>query len=362
MSDQGVAVGQLRAFVERVERVEEEIKTLNDDKSEIYKEIRGFGFDVKAVRKVVAKRKLDPSVANEQDAVFDLYWDALTGASRVHVHEEGNSYAAEKGVDREARRKQRLSESMDDNIAFSAEMVADGLISEEAHEETVRIANAVARKFGNGRLDEHIDPETGEIHQRPSTNDKSSPEAGPQAEASHVGTDTGMLADREGRHEGEAVSADLPTNSPETANEAPKQVYGDSVAVATALPSESVNIPAGGEMQSESDGSKNAPAEPIQPEQASETQHPVSHTTGVKAEMPARSGGVDSMVRVVRTEASAVTAGETAPDQFTPPAFLAQKSMRDYRPHCQRPDACGASGLKHCYSCSKLAPAESEVA
>ena len=86
MSD-AVAVGQLRAFVERVERLEEEIKTLNADKSEVYKEMRVFGFDVKAVRKIVAKRKLDPSVADEQDAVFEMYWDALTG-SLVHVREE----------------------------------------------------------------------------------------------------------------------------------------------------------------------------------------------------------------------------------------------------------------------------------
>lgn len=52
-----------------------------------------------------------------------------------------------------------------------------------------------------------------EMHQRPSTNDEPSPEAGPQAEASPAGTGSGMLADREGRHEGEAASADLPTNS-----------------------------------------------------------------------------------------------------------------------------------------------------
>lgn len=51
--------------------------------------------------------------------------------------------------------------------------------------------------------------------------------------------------------------------------------------------------------------------------------------------------------------------------QFEPPAFLQPKPLktaRDYRPHCQKPDACGASGLQHCYSCSKLIPEKSEVA
>jgi uncharacterized protein (UPF0335 family) len=87
MSDT-VAAGQLRAFVERIERIESEIKDLNADKSEIYKELRGFGFDVKAVRQCVSARKLDSSELQERNAVFDMYWEALTGASHVHVHEE----------------------------------------------------------------------------------------------------------------------------------------------------------------------------------------------------------------------------------------------------------------------------------
>lgn len=81
----GIARDQLRAFIERVERVEEEIATLNTDKSDIYKEARAVGFDVKVLRKVVAKRKLETHVREEQDAIFDMYWDARYGAS-VHVH------------------------------------------------------------------------------------------------------------------------------------------------------------------------------------------------------------------------------------------------------------------------------------
>lgn len=83
-----VAAGKLRAFVERIERIEADIKDLNGDKSEVYKELRGEGFDVKAVRQCVAARKLDSDELQERNAVFDLYWEALTGASRVHVHED----------------------------------------------------------------------------------------------------------------------------------------------------------------------------------------------------------------------------------------------------------------------------------
>jgi uncharacterized protein (UPF0335 family) len=82
--------GQLRAFVERIERLEEEIKSLNGDKSEIYKEARSTGFDVKTLRKVVTARKVDPSDRQEADALFDAYMAALgelpEGAPRARAH------------------------------------------------------------------------------------------------------------------------------------------------------------------------------------------------------------------------------------------------------------------------------------
>src|SRR5688572_21304804 len=87
----GVARDQLRAFVERIERTEEEIATLNADKSDIYKEARAVGFDVKVIRKVVAKRKLETHVREEQDAIFEMYWEALYGAPvQVHTHAREN--------------------------------------------------------------------------------------------------------------------------------------------------------------------------------------------------------------------------------------------------------------------------------
>lgn len=76
---------QLRAFVERVERIEEEIRSMNSDKSEIYKEAKAFGFDVKIIKKVVAARRLDADVRDEQDALFQMYWDACHSASLVHA-------------------------------------------------------------------------------------------------------------------------------------------------------------------------------------------------------------------------------------------------------------------------------------
>lgn len=80
---------KLQSFVRRIESVEDEIKALNDDKSEIYKEARGDGFDVKILRKVVAARRMDAEERRAQGETFELYWEAIHGAPeqvvRAHV-------------------------------------------------------------------------------------------------------------------------------------------------------------------------------------------------------------------------------------------------------------------------------------
>jgi uncharacterized protein (UPF0335 family) len=82
-----VAPDHLRALVERIERVEEEIKALNQDKSEIYKEAKSHGFDVKVMRKVVSARRMDKAEREEIDTLFDLYMAAVEGRlPHVHVH------------------------------------------------------------------------------------------------------------------------------------------------------------------------------------------------------------------------------------------------------------------------------------
>lgn len=79
MSDPGgvVAADQLRAFIERVERLEEEKKVISDDIKDVYAEAKGNGFDVKILRKVVSLRKKQPHEREEEEAVLDLYLHAL---------------------------------------------------------------------------------------------------------------------------------------------------------------------------------------------------------------------------------------------------------------------------------------------
>lgn len=72
-----VAADQLRSFVERIERLEEEKSSLSDDISDVYSEAKSTGFDVKALRKIVAMRKLDATQRQELEAIMDVYMHAL---------------------------------------------------------------------------------------------------------------------------------------------------------------------------------------------------------------------------------------------------------------------------------------------
>jgi uncharacterized protein (UPF0335 family) len=72
-----IAKEQLTAFVERIERLEEEKSGISDDIKEVYAEAKGNGFDAGVLRKVVAIRKMDPSERAEQEIILDLYLQAL---------------------------------------------------------------------------------------------------------------------------------------------------------------------------------------------------------------------------------------------------------------------------------------------
>lgn len=72
-----VAAGQLRAFVERIERLDEDLKAMNDDRKEVYVEAKGDGFDVRAIKEIVRLRRMDQSERQERESILDLYKAAL---------------------------------------------------------------------------------------------------------------------------------------------------------------------------------------------------------------------------------------------------------------------------------------------
>lgn len=86
---EGNARQQLRVFVERIERMEEEKAAIAADIREIYSEAKGVGFDAKVLRQVVRLRKQDANERQEQEAILDLYLHALG------MIEEGDSAAVE---------------------------------------------------------------------------------------------------------------------------------------------------------------------------------------------------------------------------------------------------------------------------
>lgn len=72
-----VARDQLRSFVERIERLEEEKKTIADDIRDVYGEAKATGFDPKILKKVIAIRKQDKDARAEEEAILSSYLTAL---------------------------------------------------------------------------------------------------------------------------------------------------------------------------------------------------------------------------------------------------------------------------------------------
>ena len=68
----GIAGDRIRAFVERIEHIEEEIKALNEGKKEVFAEAKGDGFDVKVLKEIIRLRKQDQDERDEHKSLLDL--------------------------------------------------------------------------------------------------------------------------------------------------------------------------------------------------------------------------------------------------------------------------------------------------
>jgi uncharacterized protein (UPF0335 family) len=77
LQPKAVAASQLRSFIERIERLEEEKKTLSGDIRDVYADLKGNGFDAGAVREIIRLRKKEEHERMEEEAMLDLYKQAL---------------------------------------------------------------------------------------------------------------------------------------------------------------------------------------------------------------------------------------------------------------------------------------------
>jgi uncharacterized protein (UPF0335 family) len=77
MADGNVAAEQLRLFIERIERLEEEKKGIADDIRDVYAEAKGQGYDSKTMRAIVRLRRMEKDARDEADALLETYRSAL---------------------------------------------------------------------------------------------------------------------------------------------------------------------------------------------------------------------------------------------------------------------------------------------
>lgn len=77
MSEGDVAADQLRLFIERIERLEEEKKGIADDIKDVYSKAKANGYDTKVMREIVKLRRMEKHVRQEHEAVLDVYKAAL---------------------------------------------------------------------------------------------------------------------------------------------------------------------------------------------------------------------------------------------------------------------------------------------
>lgn len=73
------AQGRLKTFIERIERLEEDKAAVSADMKGVFDEAKGEGFDVKILRKVIRLRKQDKAKRDEEEALTDLYLQAIGG-------------------------------------------------------------------------------------------------------------------------------------------------------------------------------------------------------------------------------------------------------------------------------------------
>ncbi len=81
----GIPGDRICSFIERIERIEEEIRALTEGKKEVFSEAKGEGFDVKVLKEILRLRKQDKDERDEQEFLLDLYLRAMESAGELQA-------------------------------------------------------------------------------------------------------------------------------------------------------------------------------------------------------------------------------------------------------------------------------------
>ncbi|MGR9274688.1 DUF2312 domain-containing protein [Rhizobium leguminosarum] len=292
---------QLKAYIDRVLRLKEEQDTIGDDIREIYAEAKAEGYDKTIMGKLVAhlrrELKQGAGAVAEAESIFDTYLSAYQRASGTPVATHTHAPEAH---------DPETGEILEDINPRLAKQVVEGMQTEAGR---AALIAAVDILIEQQEAEEQNAP-------RPSINEKPCSKAAPQGKPSPAGTGSELLAGREGRHEGEAVSVDLPTNS-----------KSDDDAIAVNGKAGLANVV---DVEPSSSGQ-------IDPTEDRKEDHSLDGNADANA------GGR----HVTAQEHRAASAGALV--QVAP-------ATKPLRPHCRNPgERCGGYGSTHCGSCLRAA-------
>jgi uncharacterized protein (UPF0335 family) len=292
----GVARDQLRAFIERIERLEEEKKTIADDIKDVYGEAKGTGFDTVIMKRVISLRKKDEQKRLEEEAILDTYLAALGMLAQHDLFEPEPVAPVTNKPAMALQSPRQAAEAVSERAAFTSATIAPVLV--EADE-----AEAEATIEGQ-------------------------PSATVALTVQHDGVNVGGL-ERAGVTAGETATQ-FHAKASDDACEAGRKALGRAEA--------SADAPDGAELVSRGVGDRAPTA----------TSEEMDVTGGESAATDQPLTGGDHVER----EPSAAThqAGGLV---CNPPA-------NPLRPHCLRPENCGGYGSQHCFSCSRTAKANED--
>ncbi|RVO08191.1 DUF2312 domain-containing protein [Sinorhizobium meliloti] len=302
----GIARDQLRAFIERIERLEEEKKSIADDIKDVYGEAKSMGFDSKILRKVISIRKQDADERAEQEAILDTYLHAL-GMIQLDIFEEPEMETSPKLV-------ATVATAMQTQAGRAALLTAVDIMIER---------------------EERIDAETGEILD--DHTETASPSQGEDEAPSDV---------RETDREAADTLAGANAGGEDVDRSAER---ADINAVASA---------SGPDEKRASNSPKQAEFHAKASDDACEAGRKALGRAEASAEAP---DGAELVSRGVADRAATATSenGRDSLERQAPASTAKPKYA--LRPHCLNPgETCGGYGDKHCHGCLKAMREQAE--